>query len=128
MGAVKKAVLLVRISDGQVTHGAAGLATDVDAWLKQFRKDWTGEPFDVHWVSPEDYAAQYAGDVHRVKRQPDGKLHKRDWTYDEKRSKEFPSMQLQLEALWDAMDTGEIPKAKKFYDDIKKIKDKYPKP
>jgi hypothetical protein len=48
--------------------------------------------------------------------------------YDVVRKREYPPISTQLDALWHAMDAGEIPKATKFYDDIKKIKDKYPKP
>lgn len=57
-----------------------------------------------------------------------GALVSQEVPYDIARKREYPPVSAQLDTLWHAMDTGEIPKAKKFYDDIKKIKDKYPKP
>lgn len=57
-----------------------------------------------------------------------GQIVLRDETPQELRRPEYPPIAVQLDALWHAMDSGEIPKAKQFYDDIKKIKDKYPKP
>lgn len=47
--------------------------------------------------------------------------------YLDKRKNEYPSVQAQLCALWDAMESGEIPKASAFYDAIKAVNDKYPK-
>jgi hypothetical protein len=48
--------------------------------------------------------------------------------YINKRITEYPSIQDQLNALWDAMDKGEIPKANAFYNSIKAVNDKHPKP
>lgn len=47
--------------------------------------------------------------------------------YQRLRFEKYPSMFKQLEALWDAMDSGEIPKASKFYNMIKEVKDAIPK-
>jgi hypothetical protein len=44
------------------------------------------------------------------------------------RAYEYPTIVQQLEMLWDSMDSGEIPKSKDFYDTIKSVKDKFPKP
>jgi hypothetical protein len=43
------------------------------------------------------------------------------------RMAEYPGVSQQLDMLWHAMDTGEIPVAKEFYNAIKAVKDKYPK-
>ena len=40
---------------------------------------------------------------------------------------EYPSIPDQLDMLWHAMDTGEIPKSQIFYSINKSVKDKYPK-
>ncbi len=40
----------------------------------------------------------------------------------------YPSVQDQLLSIWNSMDSGEIPKSKAFYNSIKTINDKYPKP
>lgn len=47
--------------------------------------------------------------------------------YAQRRKKEYPSLEEQLDYLWHAMDKGELPKVSGFYDRIKDIKDKYPK-
>lgn len=44
------------------------------------------------------------------------------------RSNEYPSLEDQLDALWHSMNIGLIPKAENFYEMIKEVKDKYPKP
>lgn len=38
----------------------------------------------------------------------------------------YPSIGTQLDMLWHAMDAGEIPVCKYFYEAIKAVKDKYP--
>jgi len=48
--------------------------------------------------------------------------------YKDKRIAEYPSVQDQLNALWSAMDKGELPQVKGFYDVLKVVNDKYPKP
>lgn len=48
--------------------------------------------------------------------------------YSRKRQDEYPSFADQLESLWKAMDSGEIPKATIFYDGIARVRQKYPKP
>lgn len=48
--------------------------------------------------------------------------------YLDSRKLEYPAIQDQLLMLWDSMDSGEIPQSKVFYDAIKAINDKYPKP
>ena len=40
----------------------------------------------------------------------------------------YPSVEDQLDALWHAMNAGLIPKAENFYQMIKEVKDKHPKP
>ena len=47
--------------------------------------------------------------------------------YRRQREEAYPSIEDQLDALWKAMDEGVLPKAGKFYDAIKAVKDKYPK-
>lgn len=44
------------------------------------------------------------------------------------RRRDYPSVERQLEMLWDAMKAGEIPKAGLFYNTISAIKEKYKKP
>ena len=48
--------------------------------------------------------------------------------YQRKREKEYPHHHDQLDTLWHAMDDGTLPKVAAFYDPLKAIKDKYPKP
>lgn len=40
----------------------------------------------------------------------------------------YPPVEQQLDALWHAMNEGEIPKATVFYEGIKAIKDAHPRP
>lgn len=49
-------------------------------------------------------------------------------SYKQKRLIEFPQIINQLEMIWDAMDSGSLPKDNDFYTSIKAVKDKYPKP
>lgn len=51
-----------------------------------------------------------------------------DGTYDLKRVRNYPTIGDQLDMLWHAMDAGQIPKAQQFFNSIKQVKDKYPKP
>lgn len=66
-----------------------------------------------------DYIFKYVGNkvikIPRVK------------SVDELRANAYPSIQNQLDMLWHAMDTGEIPKATAWYNSIKAVKDTYPK-
>ncbi len=48
--------------------------------------------------------------------------------YKAQRAKEYPSIQDQLDMLWHSMDAGTFPKSSLFFNTIKAIKDKYPKP
>ena len=48
--------------------------------------------------------------------------------YKDDRASEYPEIGDQLDALWHAMDDGRLTKIAEFYDPIKIIKDKYPKP
>lgn len=49
-------------------------------------------------------------------------------TYEDKRKREYPGICDQLDMLWHAMDTNQIPRAQRFYNAIKRVKDKHPKP
>ncbi|CAK16858.1 hypothetical protein [Pseudomonas entomophila] len=44
------------------------------------------------------------------------------------RAAEYPSVADQLDALWHAMDKGQLPVVDAFYWSIRGVKDKYPKP
>jgi len=44
------------------------------------------------------------------------------------RKAEYPPIEDQLDSIWHAMDKGDLAKAKDFYDRIKAVKTKYPKP
>lgn len=46
----------------------------------------------------------------------------------ERREADYPDVKDQLDALWHAMNEGVIPKVDAFYDPIKAVKDRYPKP
>lgn len=46
---------------------------------------------------------------------------------DLKRARAYPKIGDQLDMLWHAMDTGQIPKAQQFYNALKAVKDKHPK-
>ena len=48
--------------------------------------------------------------------------------YQRSREKEYPDHHDQLDALWHAMDDGTLTKVTAFYDPLKAVKDKYPKP
>jgi len=48
-------------------------------------------------------------------------------TYVDRRKGAYPSIGDQLDMLWHAMDTGQIPKAQQFYNALKAVKDKFPK-
>lgn len=45
----------------------------------------------------------------------------------DKRAVDYPDIKEQLDMLYHAMDSGEIPKATQWYNTIKQIKDKHPK-
>ena len=47
--------------------------------------------------------------------------------YIKTRALEYPEIKEQLDMLWRAMDKGEIPKAREWYDAIKRVKDANPK-
>ena len=51
-----------------------------------------------------------------------------DNLYKKKREKEYPSIEDQLDMLWHAMDSKEIPVCSAFYNAIKVVKDANPKP
>lgn len=44
------------------------------------------------------------------------------------RAAEYPDIADQLDALWHAMNQGVLPMVEGFYDEIKRVKDQYPKP
>ena len=48
--------------------------------------------------------------------------------YQRSREKEYPDHHDQLDTLWHAMDDGTLPMVAGFYDPLKAVKDKYPKP
>ena len=48
--------------------------------------------------------------------------------YARKRLDEYPTIGDQFDMLWHGMDSGALPKIDSFYDAIKAIKAKYPKP
>ena len=66
-----------------------------------------------------DHAAQQA-----VPRPPDPPPVQH---YATLRSREYPDVRDQLDALWRAMDAGLLPKVPEFYDPIATVKTKYPK-
>ena len=49
-------------------------------------------------------------------------------SYAEARWQNYPGVAEQLDALWHAMDRGDIPRAPEFYQMIKSVKDAHPKP
>lgn len=44
-----------------------------------------------------------------------------------KRAAEYPPIEEQMDALWHAMDRGDIAKVEPMYSQIKAVKDKFPK-
>lgn len=48
--------------------------------------------------------------------------------YKTARARTYPKIADQLDMLWHAMDRGELPKVQEFYDAIKSVKDRSPKP
>jgi hypothetical protein len=48
--------------------------------------------------------------------------------YKTDRAVSYPSVGDQLDMIWHAMDSGDFPKIDSFYNEIKAVKDKYPKP
>lgn len=48
--------------------------------------------------------------------------------YEALRVAAYPSIESQLDDLWHAMHRGEIPIAKRFYENIKAVKERHPKP
>ncbi|MNI39316.1 hypothetical protein D3C73_934960 [compost metagenome] len=47
--------------------------------------------------------------------------------HSSRRREEYPDITEQLDALWHAMESGQLPKIPGFYDKIKEVKDRYPK-
>ena len=56
-----------------------------------------------------------------------GNLVPKQDSYAASRRREYPPVTEQLDAIWHAMNNGEIPKVPGFYDPIAEVKDKYPK-
>lgn len=52
--------------------------------------------------------------------------HRKD--YRDTRAAAYPQLAEQLDALWRAMDRGDLPVAQEFYEMIKLVKDTHPKP
>lgn len=48
--------------------------------------------------------------------------------YDMHRSENYPPVGQQLDALWHAMDKGILSQVPGFYDEIKRVKEEFPKP
>lgn len=57
----------------------------------------------------------------------DYKANRQTYEYDNLRRNEYPPVEEQLDMLWKAMDSGQLPKADGFYNRIRAVKDKYPK-
>lgn len=123
---IKRAVVVTDNTTGAAKYGICGSPEEVERWLASPTFDRSTHT--VTDVPPDEYVTTFSPDLHRITKQADGKFHKRAKHYDELRGAEYPQLHQQLDALWHAMDAGEIPKAKQFYNDIKKVKDKYPKP
>lgn len=51
-----------------------------------------------------------------------------DPEYVDKRRAGYPTIAEQMDMFWHAMDEGVIPKVQPFYNQIKAVKEKYPKP
>ncbi len=73
-------------------------------------------------VEDEAYIAQKEADFSF------DQIKKSKVAYLEKRKSSYPPIQDQLLALWNSMDTGEIPKSKEFYTAIKLVNDEHPPP
>ncbi|WP_167366670.1 hypothetical protein [Cupriavidus malaysiensis] len=54
------------------------------------------------------------------------KIHHRP-DYAQLRKDAYPPIEEQLDALWHAMDRGELPKVEAFYEPIRAVKVSYPK-
>jgi hypothetical protein len=44
-----------------------------------------------------------------------------------RRANEYPKVEDQLDAIWHAMNNGQLPKIEGFYENIKAVKDRHPK-
>jgi hypothetical protein len=53
---------------------------------------------------------------------------KHSGNYSARRAEQYPALADQLDALWHAMDRGELPKVEGFYGPIQRVKKQYPKP
>jgi hypothetical protein len=53
--------------------------------------------------------------------------HEDNITYKKRRASAYPDVTEQLDMLWHAMASGQIPKAEPFYSEIKAVKDQFPK-
>jgi len=47
--------------------------------------------------------------------------------YKERRAMSYPSVEDQLDMFWHAMNSGQMPKIQPFFDQIKSVKEQYPK-
>ena len=48
--------------------------------------------------------------------------------YKKQRAREYPLLKEQMDMLWHAIDTDSLNKESDFYKELKKVKEKYPKP
>lgn len=92
------------------------------------------EAFDLQELGPEEFIIEGTVDPGSYDRvDPETKKIIRGGgtppkiEYEEARQLNYPSITEQLDMLWHAMDTGQIPKAEPFYTRIKTVKDSYPK-
>lgn len=84
-----------------------------------------GEPHIELEMSDEEIAKRQAEE--RAWEQ-EKERYEQEEAYKDKRRAEYPPIGDQLDALYHAMDLGVLKKVDGFYDKIKAVKDKYPKP
>ena len=81
---------------------------------------------DKYWIRPEDTAKETWIELEQPTEIP---LPDPNYTppYTALRINSYPSIADQLDMLWHAMDSGEIPKSNTFYSAIETVKTKFPK-
>ena len=57
----------------------------------------------------------------------DGDVVQKERDYASRRRSEYPEVADQLDALWHAMDSGQIPMVPEFYEPIREVKARHPK-
>ena len=110
-------------------NGLDGITFGFDSAVRSLRPNarftMNSEKF-VYWNDPEGTSPPSFEEIEAESKRLE--QISKYYNYHFKRSSEFPPGYEQLDMLWDDIDSGKSLKEGKWYNTIKEIKEKYPKP